>query len=86
MGRRLGGLYQGILLYQPYSAAGSTETWPVYLFERVLPRHLEIIYEINAHFLKDEVDAKWPITTTSNANSIIDESNPRRGSYGQLVC
>ena len=23
------------------------ETWPVYLFERVLPRHLEIIYEIN---------------------------------------
>ena len=28
------------------------ETWPVYLFEKVLPCHLEIIYEINAYFLK----------------------------------
>ena len=55
------------------------ETWPVYLFERVLPRHLEIIYEINAHFLKDEVDAKWPNNNDIKRKlSIIDESNPRR--------
>lgn len=27
------------------------ETWPVALFEHVLPRHLEIIYRINAEFL-----------------------------------
>jgi starch phosphorylase len=27
------------------------ETWPVELFERTLPRHLEIIYEINQRFL-----------------------------------
>ena len=36
------------------------ERWPVYLFERVLPRHLEIIYEINRRFLENTVDRKWP--------------------------
>ncbi|MCE2593465.1 glycogen/starch/alpha-glucan phosphorylase [Motilimonas cestriensis] len=36
------------------------ENWSVSLFERVLPRHLEIIYEINRRFLETEVEAKWP--------------------------
>ncbi len=35
------------------------ERWPVELFERVLPRHLEIIYEINRRFL-EEVSRKRP--------------------------
>lgn len=35
------------------------EKWPVRLFERLLPRLLEIIYEINAGFLR-EVQARWP--------------------------
>ena len=35
------------------------ERWPVRLFEQLLPRLLEIIYEINAHFLA-EVAARWP--------------------------
>lgn len=35
------------------------ERWPVSLFECLLPRHLEIIYEINRRFL-DEVRAKYP--------------------------
>ncbi len=35
------------------------ERWPVSLFGWLLPRHLEIIYEINARFL-DEVSRHWP--------------------------
>jgi starch phosphorylase len=35
------------------------EKWPVQLFEVVLPRHLEIIYEINRRFLND-VRARYP--------------------------
>src|SRR5256712_779159 len=35
------------------------EKWPVHLFEVVLPRHLEIIYEINRRFL-DAVRTRFP--------------------------
>lgn len=35
------------------------EKWPVPLMQRLLPRLMEIIFEINAHFLS-EVSAHWP--------------------------
>ena len=35
------------------------EKWPVSLFENILPRQLEIIYEINQRFL-DEISANYP--------------------------
>jgi len=35
------------------------EKWPVSLFERLLPRHIGIIYEINSRFLR-QVSMKWP--------------------------
>lgn len=35
------------------------EQWPVSLFERLLPRHLEIVYEINHRFLQ-EVGRRFP--------------------------
>jgi starch phosphorylase len=35
------------------------EKWSVALFEKVLPRHLQLIYEINARLLQT-VEAKWP--------------------------
>lgn len=35
------------------------EKWPVSMFERLLPRHLQIIYEINRRFLR-EVEIRWP--------------------------
>jgi glycogen phosphorylase len=35
------------------------EIWPVWFFEQILPRHLQIIYEINQRFL-DEVKKRFP--------------------------
>ena len=40
------------------SGAPRCEQWPLPLFAKVLPRHLELIYEINARFL-DEVRIRF---------------------------
>ena len=49
------------------------ETWPLPLVARLLPRHLEIIYEINRRFL-DEVAARFPGDTARlRRMSLIDE-------------
>ena len=54
------------------------EKWPVYIFEKLLPRHLEIIYEINYHFLNDVVEKKWPGNNDMKAKlSIIEEGQCR---------
>jgi starch phosphorylase len=53
------------------------EKWPVQLFGRLLPRHLEIIYEINRRFL-DEVRSRFPGDDARLARlSLIDESGGR---------
>jgi len=53
------------------------EKWPVSLFGKLLPRHLEIIYEINRRFL-DEVRAKFPADAARLSRmSLIDESGER---------
>ena len=53
------------------------EKWPLPLFGRVLPRHLEIIYEINRRFL-DEVRARYPGDDGRAARlSLIDETGER---------
>ena len=54
------------------------EKWSVPLFEKVLPRHLEIIYEINKRFLEGEVESKWPGDDSKKVElSIIEESQPK---------
>jgi len=51
------------------------EKWPVPLFENLLPRLLQIIYEINAHFL-NQVSRKWPGDINKQASmSIIEEGD-----------
>ncbi|MBL1175348.1 glycogen/starch/alpha-glucan phosphorylase [Pantanalinema sp. GBBB05] len=53
------------------------ERWPISLLGKVLPRHLEIIYEINHHFL-DEVRIKFPDDFDRiRRMSIIDETGER---------
>jgi glycogen phosphorylase len=53
------------------------EQWPVKLLGQILPRHLELIYEINARFLA-EVRATYPGDDARVARlSIIDEAGER---------
>lgn len=53
------------------------EKWPLDLFQSILPRHLEIIYQINQSFL-DEVAAKFPGNDSLLQRiSIIDESGAK---------
>lgn len=61
------------------------ETWPVDLIGRVLPRHMEIIYEINRRFL-DEVSERHPGDDGLLARmSIIAEGHERRVRMAHLA-
>ncbi|HMF51625.1 MAG TPA: glycogen/starch/alpha-glucan phosphorylase [Candidatus Saccharimonadales bacterium] len=53
------------------------ETWPVELFERLVPRHLEIIYEINRRFL-DEVRRAHPGDEARTPRMSIIQETPSR--------
>ncbi|HKU42649.1 MAG TPA: glycogen/starch/alpha-glucan phosphorylase, partial [Polyangiales bacterium] len=62
------------------------EKWSVPLFGRLLPRHLEIIYEINRRFL-DEVRAAFPGDEGRVARlSLIDETGERFVRMANLAC
>ena len=53
------------------------EKWGVPLFERVLPRHLQIIYDINAHLMQ-LIEAKWPgDNDKKRVCSLIEEHHGR---------
>jgi glycogen phosphorylase len=55
--------------------AEALETWPVELFQRLLPRHLTIIYEINKRFLR-QVKSRYPFDDARLSRmSLIDEGN-----------
>jgi starch phosphorylase len=61
------------------------ETWPIPLFERLLPRHLEIIYEINRQFL-DQVRVRFLGDDARVARlSLIGEEGERRVRMAHLA-
>ena len=61
------------------------ETWPVSLFESVLPRHLQIIYEINRRFLQDVMHHFPGDSELLKRMSIIDESQGKRVRMAHLA-
>jgi starch phosphorylase len=62
------------------------ETWPLPLFKSVLPRHMEIIYEINRQFL-DEVRAQYPDDNERLARmSLISEAGEKSVRMANLAC
>jgi starch phosphorylase len=62
------------------------ERWPLDLFRRVLPRHLEIVYAINDVFL-EEVRRRFPGDEALIARmSLIDEDHGRYVRMAHLAC
>lgn len=62
------------------------EKWPVWLMQKVLPRHLEIIYEINSRFL-DEVRLTFPNDSDRLSRmSIIEEGEEKQVRMAHLAC
>lgn len=61
------------------------EKWPVKLMQRLLPRIMEIIFEINAHFMA-EVSMHWPADNDRlNRMSIIEEGNEQQVRMAHLA-
>src|SRR6202142_3794609 len=61
------------------------ESWPVSMFERLLPRHLEIIYLVNRDFLR-RVESSYPGDQQRlKTLSIIDDGAERRGGMAPLA-
>jgi len=61
------------------------ESWPVEMFEKILPRHLQIIYEINFRFLQ-EAALKFPGDNERQKRlSIIEEGSQKKVLMGNLA-
>ncbi|WP_029007662.1 glycogen/starch/alpha-glucan phosphorylase [Azospirillum halopraeferens] len=61
------------------------EAWPVRMVERVLPRHMQIIYEINARFLNRSRARSSGDNARLSRLSLIDERGERRVRMGNLA-
>lgn len=61
------------------------EAWPVRMIERVLPRHMQIIYEINARFLNRSRAKASGDNHRLSQLSLIDERGDRRVRMGNLA-
>ena len=77
---------QGVFAYTNHTLMPEAlETWPVALFERVLPRHLQIIYEINQRFLRAVMQRYPNDTELLRRMSIIDDGADQRVRMAHLA-
>ncbi len=61
------------------------ESWPLPLFERLLPRHMQIVYAINAKLLREARAADGIDERAIAAISLIDEGGERRVRMANLA-
>jgi len=61
------------------------ESWPLPLFERMLPRHMQIIYAINAMVLREARSKKILDDAAISNISLIEESGERRVRMANLA-
>jgi starch phosphorylase len=61
------------------------ESWPLPLFERLLPRHMQIIYAINADLLRTARKSNKLDDGAISAISLIDEGGERRVRMANLA-
>ncbi|MDN5929439.1 MAG: glycogen/starch/alpha-glucan family phosphorylase, partial [Hyphomicrobiales bacterium] len=61
------------------------ESWPVPLFERLLPRHMQLVYAINAKLLLEARREHGFDDAQVGAISLIDENGERRVRMGNLA-
>jgi starch phosphorylase len=66
-------------------ASEALEKWPVPLLERVLPRHLQIIYEINRRFL-ESIELAYPGDRERLRRlSLVEETTPKQVRMAHLA-
>ncbi|WP_342354757.1 glycogen/starch/alpha-glucan phosphorylase [Sphingomonas sp. CFBP 13714] len=61
------------------------ESWPLPLFERLLPRHMQIVYAINARLLREARGVTGIDDRAIAAISLIDEGGERRVRMANLA-
>ncbi|MBN8748565.1 Maltodextrin phosphorylase [Xylophilus ampelinus] len=61
------------------------ETWPVEMLGRVLPRHLQIIFDINSRFLAEVTTQVGHDNELMRRLSLVDESGERRVRMGYVA-
>ena len=71
-------LCQGVFSYTNHTLMHEAlETWPVEMMGRILPRHLQIIYDINAQFLA-QIAQRGGSPELLRKVSLVDETGERR--------